>query len=1422
MGDTGLKKTHFLILLFAFFCILGTTASASNLIIGNGRIDAIGGTAAFDIILDSAPNGLAGYSINVAIGNPSVATIAAATFPGWVTNNDIIPPLPASSCKLKGLDGEELIQDGAGNIVLATVTLQGLEEGVTPVTLNVVLMSDDDDLDINPTVVPGTLIVELPPLADFSANTTSGYPPLTVQFTDLSAEEPTEWSWDFTSDGSIDSDEQNPSFTYESPGTYSVTLTATNDGGSDTEIKANYITVIVPPPVANFTANTTSGTMPLKVQFTDLSTGSPTSWSWDFQNDGSTDSTVQNPVFTYPAAGTYTVNLTATNAGGSDEEIKNNYITVNIPPPVANFTANTTSGTMPLTVQFTDLSTGSPTSWSWDFQNDGSTDSTVQNPVFTYPAAGTYTVNLTATNAGGSDEEIKNNYITVNIPPPVANFTANTTSGYAPLTVQFTDLSTGSPTSWTWDFQNDGSADSTVQNPMFTYPAAGTYTVNLTATNAGGSDEEIKNNYITVNIPPPVANFTANTTSGYAPLTVQFTDLSTGSPTSWAWDFQNDGSTDSTVQNPMFTYPTAGTYSVKLTANNDGGADTETKSTYITVTVAPPVANFTANTTSGYAPLTVQFTDLSTGSPTSWTWDFQNDGSTDSTVQNPLFTYPTAGTYSVKLTATNDGGADTETKSTYITVTVAPPVANFTANTTSGYAPLTVQFTDLSTGSPTSWAWDFNNDGTVEKTDQNPVITFPAGTYTVKLTATNTGGSDAEIKSNYITVTIAPPVADFTANKTSGTAPLTVQFTDLSTGSPTSWAWDFNNDGTVDKTDQNPKITFPAGTYTVKLTATNVGGSDAEIKTNYITVTIPPPVANFTANKTSGTLPLTVQFTDLSTGTPTSWAWDFQNDGSTDSTAQNPMFTYPAAGTYTVNLTATNTGGSDAEVKTNFITVNIPPPVANFTGNTTSGYAPLTVQFTDLSTGSPTSWAWDFNNDGTVDKTDQNPVITFPAGTYTVKLTATNTGGSDVEIKTNYITVTVAPPVADFTANKTSGTAPLTVQFTDLSTGSPTSWAWDFNNDGTVDKTEQNPKITFPAGTYTVKLTVINAGGSDSEIKTNYITVTIPPPVANFTANKTSGTAPLTVQFTDLSTGSPTSWAWDFQNDGSTDNTVQNPVFTYLEAGTYTVNLTATNAGGSDAEIKTNYISVTVAPPVANFTANITSGYAPLTVQFTDLSTGSPMSWAWDFQNDGSTDSTDQNPVFTYPAAGTFTVKLTATNDGGSDPEIKTNYITVTVAVPPEAKFSADKQTGIAPLEVQFMDESTGSGPLTYAWDFNSDGTVESELQNPQITFPSGIYTVTLTVTGPGGSDSETMTDYIRSYAIIPLPGQVKLPADPDGDGLFEDIDGSGTIGYDDDFIPFFENIEWMRSNEPVPAFDFSGNGVLGFHDAVLFLKEVR
>jgi PKD repeat protein len=243
------------------------------------------------------------------------------------------------------------------------------------------------------------------------------------------------------------------------------------------------------------------------------------------------------------------------------------------------------------------------------------------------------------------------------------------------------------------------------------------------------------------------------------------------------------------------------------------------------------------------------------------------------------------------------------------------------------------------------------------------------------------------------------------------------------------------------------------------------------------------------------------------------------------------------------------------------------------------------VNFTDQSTNAPTSWAWAFGDSATA--TVQNPSYTFAAGTYTVALTATNADGSDTETKVEYITVTAAPfpPVADFVGSPTSGTAPLTVNFTDQSTNAPTSWAWAFGDSATAtvqnpSYTFQNPSYTFAAGTYTVALTATNTDGSHTETKADYITVTVAPlpPVADFVCSSTFGTAPLTVNFTDQSTNAPTSWAWTFGDSATA--AVQNPSYTYTAAGTYTVALTATNADGSHTETKADYITVTAdAPP---------------------------------------------------------------------------------------------------------------------------------------------------------------------------------------------------------------------------------------------------
>ena len=293
-------------------------------------------------------------------------------------------------------------------------------------------------------------------------------------------------------------------------------------------------------------------------------------------------------------------------------------------------------------------------------------------------------------------------------------------------------------------------------------------------------------------------------------------------------------------------------------------------------------------------------------------------------------------------------------------------------------------------------------------------------------------------------------------------------------------------------------------------------------------------------------------------------------------------------------------------------------------------------------------------------------------------------------------------PVADFSASPTSGNAPLNVTFTDTSTGAPTIWNWSFG-DGTAS-TEKSPKRTYSAaGNYTVTLTVGNSAGNNTTTKTSYIKVqgtTSQIPVAEFSASPISGSAPLNVSFTDASRGTPAAWKWVF-GDG-TNSTVKSPTHKYSTAGNYTVTLTATNAAGSNTTTKTNYIKVTgVTKPVASFTSNVTSGYVPLNVAFTDKSTGSPSSWKWIF-GDG-TNSTVKSPTHKYSTAGNYTVALTATNAAGSNTITKTNYIKVTGVTKPVASFTSNVTSGYVPLNVAFTDKSTGS-PSSWKWTFG-DGT---------------------------------------------------------------------------------------------------------------------
>ena len=713
------------------------------------------------------------------------------------------------------------------------------------------------------------------------------------------------------------------------------------------------------------------------------------------------------------------------------------------------------------------------------------------------------------------------------------------------------------------------------------------------------------------------ANFSANQTAGVLPFTINFTDLSNGNPNYWLWNF-GDGNL-STDQNPNHTYSSAGNFTVNLSAYYIFCSDSKNVTEYVHVMK-------TADNLSGISNAGIPIINNS---------NFYNKNS------------------DILWDLNNQSQIVQEDYHSALHVNASNPcllVANFSSNQSSGITPLTINFTDLSSGDPDIWFWNFGDDDI--STKQNPVHTYlSVGNYSVNFTASKSLCFDTKTNKNYINVTkpIITPVANFTVNKTSGTIPLYVKFSDQSSNNPTSWFWTFG-DG-VNLTDQNPVHTYStAGLYTVNLTATNSAGSDTKTAPDYINASkeILKPVASFTGSPRNGTIPLSVQFTDMSSNNPSSWFWTFGDGG--NSAAHNPAHIYSTAGVYTVNLTATNSVGSDTKNEPDYIsaTKEVLKPVASFTGSPRNGPIPLLVQFSDHSTNNPASWFWTFG-DG-ANSTIQNPTHTYSTlGVYTVNLTATNTAGSDTKAEPDYINATkeILKPVASFTGSPRTGSIPLTTQFTDNSTNTPTSWLWTFG-DG-INTTIQNPAHTYStAGVYTVNLTATNTAGSDTKTEPDYINPISGAYQINATADKYTIVYPNGIKTwlagsnkTYLTQAKPGSDLNDVLVDNESEGSIESWSFTQIS---------------SDHNIST-FGSYTPGQVQAFFSVSPTLGKAPLTVQLTDQSIGSPTNYYWQF-GDGSI-SREKNPVHTYITTGTFTISLKVSNDKSSGTGVWNNCVTV-------------------------------------------------------------------------------------------------------------------------------------------------------------------
>lgn len=403
----------------------------------------------------------------------------------------------------------------------------------------------------------------------------------------------------------------------------------------------------------------------------------------------------------------------------------------------------------------------------------------------------------------------------------LTDFTVDKISGFAPVKIYFTENCFGFiPNTWAWNFGDGTSETSNVRTIGHEYTLPGKYTITMQISHPSeGSHQVIKTDLIDIKIfENIIPNFTADVTSGYDNLTVNFSDTSTGSEiTGWEWDF-GDGSPRSYLQNPQHIYDSVGNFDITLTVYNSRyESEVISKTNFINIVYQIPQLQFTANKLVGFDPMEIQFELDSDSYIENIQWDF-GDG-TFSNLRNPLHSYNSPGLYTVKVSATNPSGTGELVKSNYITVHeyIGPPIADFTYQILTGLdsTPISIQFTDTSVGSGIKeFFWETTNYNSYQK---NPLISFSNyGSYDVVLTVKDWRDITNQI-TKHIVIDIESPIASFTVQNLPHNG---IQFTNTSTGDFLTYYWQFGDGGI--STEKDPYYLYSdSGPYDVTLEVRN-------------------------------------------------------------------------------------------------------------------------------------------------------------------------------------------------------------------------------------------------------------------------------------------------------------------------------------------------------------------------------------------------------------------------------------------------------------------------------------------------------------------------------------------------------------------------------------------------------------------------
>jgi len=855
----------------------------------------------------------------------------------------------------------------------------------------------------------------------------------------------------------------------------------------------------------------------------------------------------------------------------------------------------------------------------------------------TYPAVGTYSVQLNDSNLCGVDIQVIN--VTI-VNPPSAGILAPPQPLCQSSSITFTNSSSAGY-SYRWNFGDGGGFVARPFGPQsYTYTNSGTYTVSVVALipGAGAACTDTAKVVITI-LPKPTASFSLTPNQGCNTISnATFTDMST-SAIAWDWNFGNGNNFTGQIP-PTQTYNSVGNFVATLTVT---AANTCIHTFTAPITVyQTPIAAFP--TTTACALAISSFTDNSTfaaGDPIiSWHWDFGDASPTATTsIQNPTHTYSTQNTYSVQLIVNTANCSDTTSQN--ITINIKP-TSGFSLTPTNGCPTLTVNFTNQSNNAD-SYVWDFNNGNTSTATNTTQVFTNTLAInkiYTVSLTAqTLLGCTDI----NTQTVTVFPnPTASVTISGPAGCSPVAATFTNNSIGA-SSYNWNFGDLATSTSTLAVFSHTYTNTTlliqiYTGQLVATSSNGCKDSVSFNV--TAYPRPIFNFTMVPNSGCSPLVVNFPPVLGAV--SYQWDF-GDGSPTSVSPNPVHTFTNNSvsdlTYTVQLIASNAFGCIDTAYGSPVVFAKPQPI--FALTPTVGCSPLSVTLSNTSLSASSAF-WYFGDGNTSSALFGTHTYTNSSSTsnqsYTCTFVAISSNGCRDSISKPVLLL--PQPKANFSVD-TPACSPKVLNFTNSSSGA-TSYNWDF---GFTTSTSTNVAVPFVNTTgANITNTVQLIASSINNCKDTLIVSIIVHPKPEFTivASPDSGCTALDVNFQNIP--GVASYQWSFGDGNASTSSNPNNLF-YNNAlnntKTFTVQLIATDVYGCK-DTSSKIIKV-FSKPNAFFIANPNLVFIPNTpVLCTNQSSADAINFSWDFGD--SQNSSDVNPVHYYQQEGAYQIYLIASN----------------------------------------------------------------------------------------------------------------------------------------------------------------------------------